>query len=161
MQFQCVQNFFCLSVDKSLCSFTSFEVFWWYLAGLYTRSRLYVCSNGSSPLYLVYLPWTIFKWETLRYTRLYRYYDNIWQCYIVSCQDNGKKICYKTASKVLISETVCNTSHLIMLAKFSSFVCEKSNVRNPKSVLTVQPWKVMSTCPQLILELMAEILKLF
>ena len=40
-----------------------------------------------------------------------------------------------------------------MLAKFSSFVCEKTNVRNPITIFSCQAalTKVMSTCPQLIL----------
>ena len=54
-------------------------------------------------------------------------------------------------SKIHLS--LAKTAYLTALAKFSSLVCEKSDVRNPKTFFSSQAalTKVMSTCPQIIL----------
>ena len=63
--------------------------------------------------------------------------------------------CQQSPSLIKLPATALyKSSYLIVLAKYSALVYEKYDVRNPKSILSYQAAliKVMSTCPQLILD---------
>ena len=79
--------------------------------------------------------------------------------YLKVILEQGSHYLLLYASKVLLSlaETACNSFVQKLLvdcfAKFSSLVCDKSDVMYPKTIFSCQAalTKVMSTCPRLIL----------